>query len=192
MSKGDMFFSCFVSDLFEAEDTLKSFHSLYITASLNKSEFIMPAMLPTGSKEDIKNYLPAPSKHVSPLFLHFHKSCIASGIFCSTHTCMRSDYGWTTSYKYDRKQRRTVPACLFQNAELQHPKEPITITFIHAQKHFEVYLDAPQTDLQSVCPQICKELIDAVDKAVIVFHFKDLQATIASRAPAPLTMYTLP
>ena len=178
MLKGDMFSSCFVSGLFEAEDALKFFHSIYITASLSESEFIMPAMLPTVSMGDIQQYLPAPSEHVAPLFLHFHKSRIATGIFCSTHTCMRSKYGWTTSYVI--KKGSSVPACLFRNAvRLQHPSKAITITFVHAVKHFEVYLDSPQADLPTACPQICKMLLDAVDKGATAFHFTNSRANIA-------------
>ena len=111
MLKGDMFSSCFVSGLFEAEDALKFFYSIYITASLNECEFIMPAMLPTASMEDIKQYLPAHNEHVAPLLLHFHKFRIATGIFCSTHTCMRSKYGWKTCYTLKRGKK--VPLCLF-------------------------------------------------------------------------------
>ena len=66
MLEGDMFSSCFVSGLFEAEHALKFFQNLYITASLNESEFIMPAMLPTVSGKDIKQYLPPFSEHIFP------------------------------------------------------------------------------------------------------------------------------
>ena len=182
MLKGDMFSSCFVSGLFEAEDALKFFHSIYITASLSESEFIMPAILPTVSMGDIQQYLPAPSEHVAPLFLHFHKSRIATGIFCSTHTCMRSKYGWTTSYVI--KKGSSVPACLFRNAvRLQHPSEAITITFVHAVKHFEVYLDSPQADLPTACPQIRDMLLDAVDKGATAFHFTNSRANVAFQCP---------
>ena len=182
MLKGDMFSSYFVSGLFEAEDALKFFHSIYITASLSESEFIMPAMLPTVSMEAVKQYLPAPSEHVAPLFLHFHKSHIATGIFCSTHTCMRSKYGWTTSYVI--KKGSSVPACLFRNAvRLQHPSEAITITFVHAVKHFEVYLDSPQADLPTACPQIRDMLLDAVDKGATAFHFTNSRANVAFQCP---------
>ena len=182
MLKGDMFSSCFVSGLFEAEDALKFFHSIYITASLSESEFIMPAMLQTVSMGDIQQYLPAPSEHVAPLFLHFHKSRIPTGIFCSTHTCMRSKYGWTTSYVL--KKGSSVPACLFRNAvRLQHPSEAITITFVHAVKHFEVYLDSPQADLPTACSQIRDMLLDAVDKGATAFHFTNSRANVAFQCP---------
>ena len=182
MLKGEMFSSCFVSGLFEAEHALKFFHSIYVTASLSKSEFIMPAMLQTVPMRDMRQYLPGPSEHITPLFLHFHKSRIATGIFCSTHTCLRSKYGWTTSYVI--KQRRSVPACLFRNAvRLQHPSKAITITFVHAVKHFEVHLDSPQADLPSSCPQICNMLLDAVDKGATAFHFKNSRANIAFQCP---------
>ena len=70
--------------------------------------------LQTVAEKDMEQYVPAPSEHVAPLFLHFHMSRIAKGVFCSTHTCMRSKYGWTTCYTV--KREKVVPACLFRNA----------------------------------------------------------------------------
>ena len=72
MLKGEEFRACFVKDLFEADDALKLFEKLYIVAPLNESEFIMPAMLQTVAEKDMERYVPAPSEHVAPLFLHFH------------------------------------------------------------------------------------------------------------------------
>ena len=178
MLKGEEFSSCFVSGLFEAKDAIKFFRSLYIAAPLNESEFIMPAMLQAVSRHDVKQYLPAPSEHVAPLFLHFHKSRIANGVFCSTHTCMRSEYGWTTCYVIKRGQ--SVPACLFRNAvKLQHPTKSIEITLVHAQKYFEVHLDAPPAELPSECPRIRAMLMDAVDRTAATFRFKNSRASVA-------------
>ena len=182
MLKGEEFSSCFVSGLFEAKDAIRFFRSLYIAAPLNESEFIMPAMLQAVSRHDVKQYLPAPSEHVAPLFLHFHKSRIANGVFCSTHTCMRSEYGWTTCYV--KKRGKTVPACLFRNAvKLQHPTKSIKLTLIHAQKHFEVHLDAPPAELSSECPQIRAMLLDAVDRTAATFRFKNSRANVAFQCP---------
>ena len=182
MLKGEEFSSCFVSGLFEAKDAIKFFGSLYIAAPLNESEFIMPAMLQTVSRHDVKQYLPAPSEHVAPLFLHFHKSRIANGVFCSTHTCMRSEYGWTTCYVIKRGQN--VPACLFRNAvKLQHPTKSIEITLVHAQKHFEVHLDGPPAELPSECPRIRAMLLDAVDRTAATFRFKNSRASVAFQCP---------
>ena len=182
MLKGEEFHGCFVKGLFEAEDALKLFEKLYIVARLNERQFIMPAMLQTVAEKDMEWYVPAPSEHVAPLFLHFHMSRIAKGVFCSTHTCMRSKYGWTTSYTIVK--RKKVPACLFRNAvRLQHPEESFEITFIHALKHFEVHLDAPQADLPSVCPDIRDMLMDAVDSAASAFRFKNSRASVAFQCP---------
>ena len=182
MLNGGMFSSCFVSGLFEAKDALKLFSSLYIAAPLSESEFIMPAMLQTLLTGATKQYLSAPSEHVAPLLFHFHKSRIASGVFCSTHTCMRSKYGWTTCYVVKRGKK--VPACLYRNAvKLQHPSKPIELTFIHAQKHFEVHVDAAQAELPSVCPQIRDMLLDAIDSAAHVFRYTNSRASVAFQCP---------
>ena len=139
MLKGEEFHACFVKGLFEADDALKLYEKLYIVAPLNEKEFIMPAMLQTVAEKDMEWYVPAPSEHVAPLFLHFHMSRIAKGVFCSTHTCMRSKYGWTTSYTMVKRMK--VPVCLFRNAiQLQHPKKPCKVTFVHAVTYFAVYL----------------------------------------------------
>ena len=184
MLKGTKFSSCFVRDLFEADAALKLYQSLYIVAPLNESEFIMPATLQTVSLQDMQQYLPTPSEHVAPLLLHFHKSRIANGVFCSTHTCLRSKYGWKTYYIM--KKRKIVPACLFRNAiKLQHPSKSIAITFFHAQTHLEVHLhlDSPQANLTRVCPEIREMLLDAVDSAATAFRYKNSRATVAFQCP---------
>ena len=182
MLKGEEFRGCFMRGLFEADDALKLFEKLYIVARLNEREFIMPAMLQTVAEKDMEQYVPAPSEHVAPLFLHFHMSRIAKGVFCSTHTCMRSKYGWTTCYK--KVRGKIVPACLFRNVvRLQHPKESFKITFIHKLKHFEVHLDAPEADLSSICPEIRDMLVDAVDSAADAFRFKNSRASVAFQCP---------
>ena len=176
------FCSSFVSGLFDADDALRLFQSLYIVARLNERDFIMPAMLQTVEEKDIKGYLPAASEHVAPLFLHFLKSRIANGVFCSTHTCMRSRYGWKTCYTIEHGER--APACLFRNAvRLQHPNEPVVITFINAIKHFEVHLEAPEADLSRICPEIREVLVDAVKSAMSAFRFKSSQASVAFQCP---------
>ena len=186
MLKGEEFRGCFVRGLFEADDALKLFEKLYIVARLNEREFIMPAMLQTVAEKDMKKYVPAPSEHVAPLFLHFHMSRIAKGVFCSTHTCMRSKYGWTTCYIIDDEGEK-VPACLFRNAvRLQHPKKAIEITLIHALKHFEVHLYAPEADLPSICPEIREMLVNAVDSAASAFRFKNSRASVAFQCPCSL------
>ena len=191
MLKGEEFRGCFVRGLFEAEDALKLFEKLYIIARLNEREFIMPAILHTVAEKDVKKYAPTPSEHVAPLFLHFHMSRIAKGVFCSTHTCMRSKYGWTTCYIID-DEGEEVPACLFRNAvRLQHPKKAIEITLIHALKHFEVHLYAPEADLPSICPEIRDMLVDAVDSAASAFRFKNSRAAVAFQCPcSPLHVHT--
>ena len=182
MLKGEEFRGCFVKGLFEADHALKLFEKLYIVARLNEREFIMPAMLQTVAEKNMEQYVPAPSEHVAPLFLHFHMSRIPKGVFCSTHTCMRSKYGWTTCYKKERGKK--VPACLFRNAvRLQHPKESVKLTFLHKLKHFEVYLDAPEANLPSICPETRDMLVDAVNSAADSFRFKNSRASVAFQCP---------
>ena len=182
MLKGEEFRGCFVRGLFEADDALNLFEKLYIIARLNEREFIMPAMLQTVAEKDMKKYVPAPSEHVAPLFLHFHMSRIAKGVFCSTHTCMRSKYGWTTSYKKERG--KIVPACLFRNAvRLQHPSKAVELTLIHALKHFEAHVNVEEADLPSICPEIHDMLVDAVDSAADAFRFKNSRASVTFQCP---------
>ena len=80
-----------------------------------------------------------------------------------------------------------VPACLFRNAvRLQHPSRPIKLTFFHAQKHFEVYLTAPEAELPSICPEVHEMLLDAVDSAANAFRYTNSRATIAFQCPCDL------
>ena len=185
MLKAKEFRGCFVRGLFEADDALKLFEKLYIVARLNEREFIMPAMLQTVAEKGVEQYLPSPSDHVAPLFLHFHMSRITKGVFCSTHTCMRSKYGWTTCYTV--KIEEVVPACLFRNAvRLQHPKESVKLTFLHKLKHFKIHLHAAEADLPSICPEIRDMLVDAVDSAADAFRFKNSRASVAFQCPCGL------
>ena len=185
MLKGEEFRGCFVRGLFEADDALKLFEKLYIVARLNEREFIMPAMLQTVAEKDMKKYVPAPSKHVAPLFLHFHMSRIAKGVFCSTHTCMRSKYGWTTCYTV--KREKVVPACLFRNAvRLQHPSKAVELTLVHALKHFEAHINTEEADLTRICAEIRDMLVDAVDSAADAFRFKNSRASVAFQCPCDL------
>ena len=185
MLKGKEFRGCFVKGLFEADDALKLLKNLYIVARLNEREFIMPAILQTVAEKVMEQYVPASSEHVAPLFLHFHMSRIAKGVFCSTHTCMRSKYGWTTCYTV--KKGKKVPTCLFRNAvRLQHPEESVKLTFLHKLKHFEVHLDAAEADLPSICPEIRDMFVDAVDGAADAFRFKNSRASVAFQCPCGL------
>ena len=184
MLKGEEFRGCFVKGPFEADNALKLFEKFYIVARLNKREFIMPAMLQTVAEKDMEQYVPAPSKHVAPLFLHFHMSRNAKGVFCSTHTCMCSKYGWTTCYT--TKRGKKVPAYLFRNSvRLQHPSKAVDLTLIHALKHFKPHVDAAETDLP-ICPKIRDMLVDAVDSAADAFCFKNSQASMAFQFPCGL------
>ena len=190
MLQGGQFNGCFVSGLFEASHALKLFQRLYIVAPLNEREFIMPAMLQTVAKADIQQYLPAPNDHVAPLFLHFIKSRIANGVFSSTHACMRSKHGWTTCYTW--KDGESIPICLFRNVvTLQHPDQPVKLTLVHAVRHLEVHLDAPEADLPSICPEIHDMLLDAVDSAASAFRFKNSGASVAFKCPcSPRDVHT--
>ena len=182
MLQGGQFSGCFVSGLFEPDHALKLFQRLYIVAPLNEREFIMPAMLQAVAKEDIQQYLPAPSDLAAPLFLHFHKSRIPNGVFGSTHACMRSKYGWTTCYTM--RDGESVPACLFRNAvTLQHPEQDVELTLVHAVGHFEVHLDAPEADLPIICAEIRDMLLDAVDSAASAFRFENSGACVAFQCP---------
>ena len=176
------FSGCFVSGLFEPDHALKLFQRLYIVAPLNEREFIMPAMLEAVAKEDIQQYLPAPSDLMAPLFLHFHKSRIPNGVFGSTHACMRSKYGWTTCYT--SRDDEKVPVCLFRNAvTLQHPEQDVELTLVHAVGHFEVHLDASEADLPSICAEIRDMLLDAVKSAASAFRFENSGACVAFQCP---------
>ena len=136
MLKGEEFHACFVKGLFEVDDALKLYEKLYIVAPLNEKEFIMPAMLQTVAEKDMERYVPAPSEHVAPLFLHFHMSRIAKGVFCSTHTCMRSKYGWTTSYTMVKRMK--VPVCLSETPSSCNTQRSPTKSHSFMQSHISL------------------------------------------------------
>lgn len=59
----------------------------------------------------------------------------------------------------------------------------ITITLVNTFKHFEVYLDSPQTDLLTICPEIRDMLLDAVDRAATALQLTYSEANIAFQCP---------
>ena len=178
----DRFSSCFVPGVFEAKDALALFKSLYIAAPLSESEFMMPAMLPAVAESRIKELLPPPNEHVAPLLLHFHKCRIPNGSFCATHTCMRSKYGWTTY-----RTEEDTAECLFRNVvKLQHPNKPVQLTFVHAQKHFEVHVSGKEAELLKILHVIRDAIIDSVDSAARAFCYTNSRATVAFQCPCSL------
>ena len=182
MLEEDRFSSCFVPGVFEAKDALALFKSLYIAAPLSESEFMMPAMLPAVAEPRIKELLPPPNEYVAPLLLHFHKCRIQNGSFCATHTCMRSKYGWTIY----RTEEGTAE-CLFRNmVKLQHPNKCIQLTFVHAQKHFEVHVSGKEAELLKILHVIRDAIIDSVDSAARAFCYTKSRATVAFQCPCSL------
>ena len=179
MLEEEEFSSCFAPPIFTAEKALNLYQSLYIAAPLGEGKCIMPCMLPTVSKSKQKELLPPHNEHAAVLLLHFHKSRIPNGIFCATHACMRCKYGCTTC-----PDLRENPVCLYRNmVKLQHPSKPVQITLLHAQKHFEVHITAPPTELPTACPKIRDMLLDSVDSATSVFRYKGARATVAFLCP---------
>ena len=74
----------------------------------------------------------------------------------------------------------TLSSCSIRQSR---SKSPIELTFIHAQKHFEVYVDAAQAELPSVCPQIRDMLLDAIDSAARVFRYTNSRASVSFQCP---------
>ena len=179
LEEEDMFSSCFVPGVFEAEDALRLFHSLYIVAPLSEDQYIMPAVLQTISNSEVAKLLPPSSDYVEPLLLHFHKFLVANGTFCSTHACIRSMYDWTTC-----RTLKGTAECLYRNAvKLQHPTEPIQITMAHMQKHFEVHVTGKQAKVLATLPQIRRMLVDSVDRAANAFRYTNSRASVAFLCP---------
>ena len=116
-------------------------------------EFMMPCMLPAMKLTEFKKHCPLPES-ISPLLLYLDKSQIPCGLFCATHTCLRSKYGWDTYRKRKRKLKQRShfmpqPECLYRNAvKLQHPSKPVQITFTCTPSHFSVHVNAPQSEIQ--------------------------------------------
>ena len=179
LEEEDVFSSCFVPGVFEAEDALRLFHSLYIVAPLSEGQYIMPAVLQTISDSEVAKLLPPSSDYVEPLLLHFHKFLVANGTFCSTHACIRSKYDWTTC-----RTLKGTAECLYRNAvKLQHPTEPVEMLLIHALKHFEVYVTGEEADIVKLCPKIRAMLVDSVDHAADAFRYTNSRATVAFLCP---------
>ena len=150
------------------------------------TEFMMPCMLPAMKLYEFKKYCPLPES-ISPLLLYLDKSQIPCGLFCATHTCLRSKYGWETYRKRKRKQRSHFmpqPECLYRNAvKLQHPSKPVQITFTYTPSHFSVHVNVPQSEIPAVCHEIRDMLLESVQSASHAFRYASPSVKIAFPCP---------
>ena len=204
MLEREEFASCFEPGVFDASDALKLFESLYIAvqiSSIRKQEegckdeksrltdretgFMMPCMLRALPSKEIKGNLPPLNEYISPLLLCFERDRIPNGLFCATHTCLRYKYGWQTCHKEDGLSIRR-PKCLYRNmVKLQHPWKPVQITFASSLSYFSLHVEAPLSEIQTICQEIYNSLLVSISNASQAFHNTGISTSPVLAFPCP-------
>ena len=150
-----------------------------------ETEFMMPCMLRALPSKEIKEHLPPLNKYVSPLLLCFERDRIPNGLFCGTHTCLRYKYGWQTCHKDNRPSIRR-PKCLYRNmVKLQHPWKPVQITFASSLSYFSLYVEAPLSEIQTICQEIYNSLLFSISNASQAFHYTGISTSPVLAFPCP-------
>ena len=204
MLEREEFASCFEPGVFDASDALKLFESLYIAvqlSSIRKQEercmdeksrltdretgFMMPCMLRALPSKEIKDNLPPINEYISPLLLCFERDRIPNGLFCATHTCLRYKYGWQTCHKEDGLSIRR-PKCLYRNmVKLQHPWKPVQITFASSLSYFSLHVEAPLSEIQTICQEIYDSLLVSISNASKAFQYMSISTSPVLAFPCP-------
>ena len=150
-----------------------------------ETEFMMPCMLRALPSKEIKEHLPPLNKYVSPLLLCFERDRIPNGLFCATHTCLRYKYGWQTCHKDNRPSIRR-PKCLYRNmVKLQHPWKPVQITFASSLSYFSLHVEAPLSEIQTICQEIYNSLLFSISNASQAFHYTGISTSPVLAFPCP-------
>ena len=150
-----------------------------------ETEFMMPCMLRALPSQEIKEHLPPVNEYISPLLLCFERDRIPNGLFCATHTCLRYKYGWQTCHKEDGLSIRR-PKCLYRNmVKLQHPWKPVQITFASSLSYFSLHVEAPQSEIQTICQEIYNSLLVSISNASQAFHYMSISTSPVLAFPCP-------
>jgi len=152
-------------DLFTPSDLVKLLEALLIVGKVNTTdvipEYVMPSLLFELKPANLEEHRCSPATSpAAPLLVHFPGEWPTSGVFCSFLTSLLSTCNWEVMI--DNKRN---PTCLYRNClEFQHPRVLGKITLIDSfdQGYFEVHVHAPLEDCKQFCPDIRKELFNAL------------------------------
>ena len=148
--------SSFAPGVFDKNDAIEIFQSLYIIAKAtfspeiskslaNKSKYIMMCLLPRLEQKEVEHQLMRFGQ-TKPLLLHFGKGsppdlelcCSPIGSFGSIIACLISKFNWRICTDIDKQQ----PECLYHDiAMLQPSRKSLEVTLVNKTKYFEVYVD---------------------------------------------------
>ena len=94
--KHEVFSSYYVYDdeLFTPANLLELLQALLIISPINRTEFIMPCLLPDLDAEELDKHRSEVASSIAPLLVHFPNEWPQSGIFCSLVASLLSYSEW--------------------------------------------------------------------------------------------------
>ena len=169
------FSKCFIPELYESEQAIKLFQSLFIAAPLGKGKYLMPFLLPVVPKTDLHKHVPTRSFPAPLLVLFKSKSnseitCAPNGVFCGLVADLLSENNWVISHNVENHSVE----CMARNVVvLSHKRPSAKITLVNMQDYFEVYLKADDGILPAYCPELCKKMFAAVKQVLTTFKYSN-------------------
>ena len=165
----EKFPSHYVPNIFTVNDLLDLFQHLLIVAQLNCSEFVMPAMLPVISPQDINRLEPSFGS-LNPLLIYFPDGCAPGGTFCCLSTYLVSRCGWRIADTFYRNM-------------LKFEVGNITVTLIDNFYYFKVYIQGPSSTLSSTCKWVVSSISTGLSKAYIALNYGTVDHSVGVLCP---------
>ena len=160
--KHEVFASYYVYDneLFTPANLLELLQALLIISPINRTEFIMPCLLPELGTEELDKHRSDLASSIAPLLIHFPNEWPQSGVFCSLTASLLSSSQWEVLQGGNNE-----PTCLYQNCidfQLPGPGVPGTVTLIDSfdSGYFEVHVD---DNCKPLCPQIRQTIFTTLE-----------------------------
>ena len=123
------------------------------------TEYFMPSLLPSITKEEVGKHRLAAASSVAPFLIYFPDGCAPNGVFCALVVYLLSVCKWRISYQ------SFTPSCVARNCIEFQPPVPGSATLIDAFTHFEMHLSIPEPLCPTFCPNLRQSMLSALEKA---------------------------
>ena len=191
--KQQRFSKHYVPGFFTPEELLHILKCLLIVAPITNTNYFMPSLLPSISKEDVKKHRLPTTSTATPLLVHFSDGCAPKGLFCAFVVYLLSSCGWKIA------ECSSTPSCIACNCIEFRPPVPGLATLINSYTHFEVHLSIPEQLYPSFCRKACQDILCGLEKAIELLNCDSPGSTVSyslaffchCREPAhPATVYS--
>ena len=160
----------YMPKLFTVDDLFELFQHLLIIAQLNCNEFVMPAILPEITAEDLDSLEPS-LMSLTPILIYFPDGCAPGGAFCCLSVYLISECGWKIADTFYRN-------CL------KFHVGSITVTLIDSFHYFKVYLEDPNVISPfSICKWVLASISTGLSKACLALNYDAINHNISILCP---------